>query len=145
MTQGFHDRAVAGIELKAVQFVQPLVGRGEGEATFVHRDRHRRGGTARNQLHPQPGQPPERFVRDVVFLQQLCDVGNTISDFPGYPHHDRVSYPAILGLCAYRRTSRLHSDAHSRDRAEMFTGQGFDPPGPGSRPLGIATRAGLAL
>ena len=55
VAQSLHDRAVATVELGPVQVVQPPVGCREGEAALFRGDRHRGGGTARDQFGPQPG------------------------------------------------------------------------------------------
>ena len=83
-----------------MQVVQPPVGCREGEAALFRGDRHRGGGTARDQFGPQPGQPVQHVVRELIVCQQLSDLGDTIGERPRYLHHGRAPYPAAPQSCA---------------------------------------------
>jgi hypothetical protein len=97
-----HGSFVA-VELKTVQFLEPLIRGREGQRAAGHGDRHRRRGTARHQPGSQFGQPAQRIVRNFVCFEQLSDFGDAISELPGNGDHVTAPYPAAGHSCVHDR------------------------------------------
>jgi hypothetical protein len=95
------------VELKAVQLVQPLIGRGEIQGALCRGDRHRRRSAAGNQFDGQLRQPAQRLVSHLVFFQQLCDTRDAVGEFPGN-HHDGAPYPEALWLSPFTEAHLRH-------------------------------------
>ncbi len=126
--QGLDDGSLAAVELKTVQFIQPLVRSGERQPAVGHGDRHRRRGAARDQFGAQRGQPLQRLIRDFVPLEQLSDISNMIGEFPRHGDHGYALYPA----------------ADSRNEMSASRGR-VSASGPGNSQLGRTACAGPAL
>lgn len=145
VAQRFHDWAVAALELKPVQLIQPAVGGGESQRALWHGDRYRRRGVAGDQFHCQAGQPAQRAIGNLFLDQQLSDLGDTVGEFPGNSHHRRVCYPAAPRSCAARRFNPAGLGKYLHGPA-MHAGQALENGGAGPEVLSGAPRvAGAKL